>query len=147
VQRARPGEAITRGAEDSVPHFAWEGKPSRRRLSWQTSLRWPGALVYEHLDPSARYLVRLHVMTDKAAGRVALRIDGESASPRSKAERIGDVLEYAVPADALSDGRLELTFDPVDERALNWRQYSRLVEAWLIRQPPSLPASSQAIGR
>jgi hypothetical protein len=29
-----------------------------------------------------------------------------------------------------------ITFDPVDERQLNWRQQSRLVEAWLIATNP-----------
>ena len=40
--------------------------------------------------------------------------------------------EYAVPREALADGRLVVTFDPIDEANLNWRQQSRLSEAWLI---------------
>jgi hypothetical protein len=45
-----------------------------------------------------------------------------------------------VPPEALADGRIVVTLDPLDEAHLNWRQQSRLSEAWLIkrthRQPP-----------
>jgi hypothetical protein len=126
----RTGELV-----EQTPHFTWEGGPSRTRLSWLTSLRWPASLTYDHLDPAGEYEVRLHVITDKTAGQVALRIDGERAAPVAPARDIGELLVYRVAASALSDGRLVLTFDPVDESDRNWRQYSRLVEAWLIRQP------------
>lgn len=119
--------------DDRVPHFTWEGGPTRKRLSWLTSLRWPGALAYESLDPAAQYEVRLNVITDTAPGQVKLRIDGHPAAPLAPAVRLGDLLRYAVPPDAVADGRLVLTFDSIDERRVNWRQYSRLVEAWLIR--------------
>ena len=36
-----------------MPHFTWEGGPSRTRLSWLTSIRWPKGIVYRHLDPDA----------------------------------------------------------------------------------------------
>ena len=52
--------------EDSTPHFTWEGGPSRTRLSWLTSMRWPKGIVYRHLDPDATYLVR--AQRDQAEG-------------------------------------------------------------------------------
>lgn len=126
---------------EQIPHFTWEGGPTRTRLSWLTSLRWPAGLTYGHLDPDARYEVRLHVITNKAAGQVRLRIDDQPATPLAPAVHIGDLLRYSVPAAAVADGRLVLTFDPIDESDVNWRQYSRLVEAWLIRT--TAPGSSE----
>ena len=121
------------GGAGVQPHFAWEGGPSRARLSTLTSLRWPPAIDYAGLDPSARYVVRLAVLRPGLAPQVRLRIDGQPARPRM-AEAGGAPLEFEVPAGALEDGRLTLTFDEVDERDVNWRQHSRLAEAWLIRQ-------------
>jgi hypothetical protein len=46
---------------------------------------------------------------------------------------LGELKEYPVPAAALTDGRVVVTFDPIDEQHLNWRQHSRLSEAWLVR--------------
>jgi hypothetical protein len=121
-------------SEDPIPHFTWEGGPTRTRLSWLTSLRWPKAIVYTHLDPSARYVVRLNVITPKAPGQVRLRIDGQPAEVSRPARARGELFEFAVPPAALADGTVTLTFDDIDESALNWRQHSRLVEAWMIRQ-------------
>jgi hypothetical protein len=119
---------------EATPHFTWEGGPSRKRLSWLTSLRWPAAIVYTDLDPTARYVVRLNVMKPGAPGIVYLRIDGERVEPSRAASVAGEPVEFAVPPAALADGRLTLTFDEVDESQLNWRQHSRLTEAWLIRR-------------
>jgi hypothetical protein len=119
---------------EPIPHFTWEGGPTRKRLSWLTSLRWPAALAYDHLDPSVRYRVWLHVITNTAAGQVRLRIDGAPAPASNRAVAIGDRQTFDVPVEASRDGRVVLTFDPVDERQLNWRQYSRLVEAWLVAE-------------
>ena len=113
-----------------TPHFSWEqeGK-SRKRLSWQSSLRWPLAIVYERLDPKASYTLQLN-----GVGDAKPRIDGAAVEPTSYGRALGELKEYDVPRTALTDGRLVVTFDPIDERHLNWRQYSRLSEAWLIRK-------------
>jgi hypothetical protein len=71
---------------------------------------------------------------------VRLRIDGEPAQPAGRATAIGDRLTFVVPSAALQDGRIVLTFDPVDEHQVNWRQYSRLVEAWLLVEPDTMSA-------
>jgi hypothetical protein len=112
-------------------HFSWEqeGK-SRKRLSWQSSLRWPLAIVYERLDPKASYTLRLN-----GVGDAKPKIDGEPAPPRAYGRALGEVKEYDVSSAALADGRLVVTFEAIDERHLNWRQHSRLSEAWLIRKP------------
>ena len=120
--------------EDPIPHFTWEGGPSRTRLSWLTSMRWPKGIVYRHLDPDATYLVRLNVIRPKAPGEVRLRIDGQAVAPSRAARERGDLVEFAVPASLVKDGVITLTFDDIDESGVNWREYSRLVEAWVIRQ-------------
>jgi hypothetical protein len=114
-----------------APHFSWEqeGK-SRKRLSWQSSLRWPLAIVYERLDSQASYTLRLN-----GVGDAKPRIDGELVQAKSYGRTLGELKEYDVPATALEDGRLVVTFDAIDERHLNWRQHSRLSEAWLIKKP------------
>ena len=117
-----------------MPHFTWEGGPSRTRLSWLTSMRWPKGIVYRHLDPEATYLVRLNVIRPKAPGDVRLRIDGQVVAPSRGARERGDLVEFAVPAALVNDGTITLTFDDIDESGVNWRQHSRLVEAWVIRQ-------------
>lgn len=132
VGSAPPGAEEPRG--DSIPHFTWEGGPTRKRLSWLTSLRWPGSLVYEHLDPGTRYTLRLHVITNTGAGQVRPRIDGEPARALTTATAIGDRQDFAVPVEASKDGRVVVTFDAIDESKVNWRLYSRLVEAWLIAE-------------
>ena len=42
--------------------------------------------------------------------------------------------EFAVPTDALREGKLTLTFDRPNEPHLNWREQSRLSEIWLLKQ-------------
>lgn len=113
-----------------TPHFTWEEQGrSRKRLSWLTSLRWPPAIRYTGLVPSASYVVRLN-----GNGDVRLRIDGVPAAARTYSTTLGEPKEYLVPRQALADGVLTLTFDEIDERDRNWREHSRLHEAWLLRQ-------------
>jgi hypothetical protein len=116
------------GAE---PMFWWidQGK-SRLRLSWQTTM-WPRQMVYEALDPNARYTVRT-----TGQGQCLLSIDGQRIQPTLDGKQNGEFKEFPVPAEALKDRRLVLTFEiPKDEGHLNWRQRSRLAELWLLKQP------------
>ena len=129
VHRATVGSGggITVGP---TPHFTWEDSGrSRKRLSWQDSLRWPVALVYEQIDPTASYVVRLN-----GNGDVRLRINGVMATPRTYGTALGDFKEYDVPPDAVRTRKLTLTFDDIDESDRNWRQHSRLHEVWLLRR-------------
>jgi hypothetical protein len=133
VVRARAGTGADSFIEAGpIPHFVWEDQgKSRKRLSWQTSLRWPLALVYDQIDPAASYVVRLN-----GPGEIKLKIDDEPVEPIKYSKNLGELKEYRVPAAALADRKVVLTFDPIDESHLNWRQHSRLSEVWLIKQPP-----------
>ena len=132
VQKARISGANPPELEDGPsPHFTWEDDGrSRKRLSWQVSLRWPIAIVYEQVDPEALYVVRLN-----GNGEMRLRINGEAVTPRHASSTLGDPREYVVPAAAVRSRRIVLTFDAIDESDRNWRQHSRLHEAWLIKVP------------
>jgi len=121
------GEPPVRGGP--MPHFVWEREgQSRQRLTWQSSLRWPVAIVYERLDPKASYTLRLN-----GPGDAKPKIDGQAVPPSVYGRTLGELKEYPVSAAASADGRLVVTFEPIDESHLNWRQHSRLSEAWLIK--------------
>jgi len=132
VRKARISGANPPELEDGpTPHFTWEDEGrSRKRLSWQVSLRWPIALVYEQIDPTANYLVRLN-----GNGDVRLRINGIPVTARRASTTLGDPKEFVVPADAVRSRRIVLSFDDIDESDRNWRQHSRVHEAWLVKLP------------
>ncbi len=131
VKRSR--EVITEPGEEanSAPtHWWWDQGKSRARLSWQVSMNWPQAVVYEGLEPDAEYSVRM-----TGLGTLMLRIDGERVGV-AKPERVelGEFVDITVPQGALGDRKLVLTWDnPTDEGHLNWRQRSRLTEIWLLK--------------
>jgi hypothetical protein len=107
----------------------WDNGKSRARLSWQVTM-WPKRMVYEGLDAGAAYVVRT-----SGYGQCLLRIDGERVLPVVDGTQMGEFKEFVVPAKALLDRRLELTWDiPADESHLNWRQRSRLAEVWLLKR-------------
>ena len=135
VRKARISGANPPELEDGpTPHFTWENEGrSRKRLSWQVSLRWPIALVYEQIDSSASYVVRLN-----GNGDVRLRINGVPATARHSSTTLGDPKEFVVPAEAVQTRRLVLTFDDIDESDRNWRQHSRVHEAWLVKVPAAV---------
>ena len=131
VQREQSLATDPIGAKAPYPTWWWlDDGLSRLRLSWQVTMDYPEAVVYAGVDPNATYKVRL-----TGYGQMLLRIDGERVQGnRAKIEH-GDFVEFNVPAKALEDRRIELTWDrPTDEAHLNWRKQSRLAEAWLLKQ-------------
>lgn len=125
---------FTEPGEEAHPEplqWWWDEGKSRARLSWQNTMDYPEAVVYEGLDPGAHYIVRC-----SGYGKFLLRIDGEPAygeDPPMK--QMGETQEFPVPASAVEDRRLVLKWDPPrDEGHLNWRQKSRLAEVWLIKK-------------
>ncbi len=112
-----------------TPHFTWEKEGRTRvRQTWLTSLRWPVGLRYDAIDRTAAYTLRLN-----GNGDVKVRINGTPVPPRAYSTVLGEPKEYLVPASAVQSGTVLVTFDPIDESDRNWRQHSRLHEAWLVK--------------
>lgn len=114
----------------SLPDVMWwdEGL-SRERLSWQSYMMWPYGMRYRALDPAASYVVRT-----TGYGQCLLKIDDERVEPTIDGRGIGEMKEFPVPAAALADGELHLTFARPFEPGVNWRQQSRLTEVWLLKR-------------
>lgn len=107
----------------------WDGGFSRKRLAWMVSMRWPHSLLYTSLDTTAQYTVRV-----TGNGECLLRANGEKLTPSRYGKGIGEIKEFPVPPALTKQGRLQLTFDAINEDHLNWRQHSRLTEVWLIKK-------------
>lgn len=131
VKRAE--ETVTEPGEEAHPEptlWWWDSGKSRARLSWQSSMNWPLAVVYEGLDPGGTYTVR-----STGYGQSLLRIDGERVTPSVDGKLMGEFKEFPVAAEFLSDRKLVLTWDrPTDESHLNWRQQSHVSEIWLLKK-------------
>ena len=124
---------FTEPGEEANPEptlWWWDQGQSRARLSWQVTMNYPEAVVYEALDPNAAYTVRCG-----GYGKFLLRIDGELVDIQHDRAEMGENKDFPVPAKYLEDRKIELTWDrPTDEGHLNWRQYSRLAEVWLLKK-------------
>jgi len=106
----------------------WDNGFSRKRLSWQCTMDWPRALVYDGLDPDRQWVFRC-----TGYGDVLPRADGTPLKATRHSREIRGIKEFPVPRELTQDGSLTVTFDPVpNEEHLNWRQQSRLAETWLI---------------
>ena len=131
--RVKRSEFIfTEPGEESHPEpilWWWDNGQSRARLSWQVTMNYPEAVVYDGLDPSATYTIRCG-----GYGKFLMRIDGDLAPEAGEHFEMGHNQTFSVPKEKLEDGRLVLTWDrPTDEGHLNWRKHSRLAEIWLIK--------------
>jgi hypothetical protein len=93
-------------------------------------MNWPQAVVYEGLDPNAKYTIRL-----TGYGQSHLKLDKKRAEPKLDGKEIGEFKEYDVPQNLIEDRKLVLTWDfPLNEGHLNWRQQSRVSEVWLLKE-------------
>ena len=111
-------------------YWWWNNGFSRQRLSFQTTMDWPMALVYDALDPSARYVLRM-----TGYGQALTKADGQLLKATLYGKEIGEFKEFPIPKELTADGKLVITWDkPADEGHLNWRQQSRIAEAWLLKQ-------------
>jgi hypothetical protein len=126
-------DALRHDDEDSTPTQRWMGEQRRGlRLAWHTYLNRPPPLIYAGLDPQARYTVRLFAQRTSP-----LMIDGVRAKLIREGETYDQVQEqeFEVPSAAIVDGRLELTWDRMDESQLNWRNRHYVCELWVIKHP------------
>ena len=130
VLRGEPIETDPTFAFTPVPFYLkFDGGFTRKRSSWQTNVHWPVGMLYTGLDPAGEYTVRV-----TGQGRLVMRIDGEVVTSDNESASVGEFRTYRVPASALDDGTLRLTWDDVDAGNVHWRQYSRLAEVWLLKR-------------
>lgn len=108
--------------------WAHNGGFSRLRQAWLVTLRWPYKLRYDQLEPGATYTLRLTGM-----GEAKPRADGTLLKATTYGTDEGAIKEFPIPATAIADGVVEITFDNFDESDKNWRVQSRLSEAWLLK--------------
>ncbi len=126
-------DALRLDEELPGPSQRWMGEQRRGlRFAWHTYLSRPPAMTYAGLDPQDRYTVRLFAQRTSP-----LKVNGV----RAKLIRTGEIFdqvqeqEFEVPAKSLADGRLELTWDRLDESELNWRNRHYVCELWVIKHP------------
>jgi hypothetical protein len=113
------------------PNFDWwdEGF-SRQRLSWMSSLRWPVGLEYNGLDSTAHYILRV-----TGFGECLPKVNGQRVAHTLYGKGIGEIKEFPVPAELITNGKITVTFEDINEDNINWRQQSRVTEVWLLKRP------------
>ncbi len=128
ISSVSKGPRVKTTVDDATDIAWWDGGMSRKRLSFQTFQGQP-ALDYSDLDPSARYLIRVI-----GYGEALLRVDGHRLSPVTYSKEQDGVKEWIVPHALTRDGEISVTFDKPEESQLNWRQYSKISDIWLLKQ-------------
>lgn len=114
----------------TVPDFMfWDSGKRRVRQSWMSKMDWPEGLRYIGLDPNADY-----VFKTTGVSSCLPRANGIRLVPTVDGREVGEIKEFPVPRQAYREGYLTITFDVPFEPGINWRQMSRLSEAWLIKK-------------
>jgi hypothetical protein len=114
-------------ARGIVPHFR---SVDEWKLAWKVNLHWPAAnLEYRNLNLEAQYQLKV-----TGIGKLVPLADGEMLSAERDSNEPGEFRIFQIPHRLTDDGRLEITWGDPDDRHLNWRQWSRVHEVWLIMQ-------------
>lgn len=128
------GDVIRHRDALPTPTQRWlEVKRNGLRLAWHQYLNnVPSGITYNDLDTSANYIVKLFAHKDSP-----LIIDGTKARLLSKGETFDKVTEqiFEVPSDASKDGRITLTWEQLDEKHLNWRDWHYVTDIWVMKKP------------
>ncbi len=92
----------------------------------------PSGLTYDNLEPDRAYSIRLFAQRESP-----LMIDDKRAVRIHTGETFDQVFlqEFEVPKEALKDGKITLTWAPLDERHLNWRNRHYVTDIWVIKKP------------
>ena len=126
------GDSLRHQDDLPRPNQRWMGeKRNRLRLAWHAYLfRIPHGITYNDLDTSASYVVRLFAQRSSP-----LLIDGVKARLLKTGEKFDQVTEqiFEVPAEAIMDGRITLTWENLDESDLNWRQRHYITDIWVMK--------------
>ncbi len=107
-----------------------DGCKSRLRLSMLSYMDWPAGLVYEGLDPGARYILRV-----TGRGDAIPLVDGRRLEATTYSKAPDEFKEFPVPQRSYATGRLEVKWEKPCDGPVNWRQASILTEVWLLKRP------------
>ena len=128
------GDAMRHEEDIPMPTQRWMGeKRNGLRQAWHVYLdSVPSGIVYNDLDTSAPYIVKLFSQRESP-----LMIDGVQAKLMKTGETFDKVTEqiFEVPVEASQDGRITLTWAPLDEKHLNWRQRHYVTDIWVMKRP------------
>jgi len=119
---------VTSCTDDAIDYAWWDNGRSRKRLSTQL-FQFSPVLEYRKLDADSNYLIRV-----SGYGEALLRANGTRLTPSKYDRELETFKEFPLPKELIKHGTLTLSFDHPDEAHLNWRQYSKVTEVWLIRQ-------------
>ena len=119
---------VTTTVYDAVDFGWWDSGKSRWRLSSLVYQNDP-ILKYENLDPNGRYIIRI-----TGSGDALLRIDGDRLEPVKYDKQLEGFKEFVVPKRLVGDSKITVSFDRPEESHLNWRDYSRVSDVWLIKK-------------
>jgi hypothetical protein len=107
------------------------------RMSWcyyaETRYDSPLRLQYDELDPTAEYKVRVVYSGDSFERRIRLEADGTEVHPFIKKEYPPKPVEFDIPREATSDGKLTLSWTQEPGRGGNGRG-CQVAEVWLIKK-------------
>jgi hypothetical protein len=128
VSSVAKGPRVKTVSEDATDVAWWQDGFSRTRLSSQLFQKCP-ELVYDNLQPGARYILRV-----VGEGEALLRVDNYRLQPTVYNRENESVKEWIVPLSLTQDGKLHVTFDEPEESHLNWRKQSKISDVWLLKQ-------------
>jgi hypothetical protein len=126
------GDVMRHREQLPTPTQRWmEVRRNGLRLAWHQYLNnVPSGITYNDLDTSASYVVKLFAHKDSP-----LIIDGVKAKLLNKGESFDAVTEqiFEVPAEASKDGKITLTWEALDEKHLNWRNWHYVTDIWVMK--------------
>ena len=122
------GPRVKTRTDDATDVAWWDSGMSRKRLSTQLFQNCP-VLEYPDLDPNGRYTIRI-----SGYGDALLRVDGERIEPTIYNKGLEEFKEFQLSRKYVSDGYIKVSFDQPEESHLNWRQYSKVCDIWLLKK-------------
>ncbi len=128
ISRIGEDDHVTSVTDDAIDFAWWDRGMSRRRLSTQTFQFLP-TLRYTGLDPRQAYKVRV-----AGYGEALIRVNGQRLLPSRYRKGYEEFKEFDIPQHLLRDGIIDMSFDRPDEAHLNWRDYSRVTDVWILKK-------------
>jgi hypothetical protein len=132
IKLLNAGDVMRNYQQFPIPTQKWvEEKHSSLRMAWHSYLsRVPQGITYNDLDPAAVYTIRLFAQRESP-----LMVDGARIKLLKKGDTWGEVTEqfFEVPATAVQDGTITVTWEKLDESYLNWRGRHYVTDIWLTK--------------